>query len=208
MIPTDLTGKMLTTTGCIDVRAPQASDINVYDIALALSRLARFNGHGNRMWTVAQHSILVSHIAENQALADWKDERDARRLALCALMHDAAEAYIGDIIRPLRDTAADAIKELESWFQHALYNAHPAMMPQPAWQPRIKMADEIALATELYELFDLRADQHGICTPDIVAQATVYQNDFDPRCIMEDLLESSGLNETLAIFLSRLAWVL
>ncbi|MCC6597025.1 MAG: hypothetical protein IT477_10995, partial [Rhodanobacteraceae bacterium] len=87
----------LTTTGVrFDLRSPRAEDVRAYDIAQSLSRQNRFLGHTAPVdpYNVAQHSVLgAEHI-----LATTKDER----LAFEFLMHDAHEAYVGDIIRPLK----------------------------------------------------------------------------------------------------------
>lgn len=68
---------------------PKPEDMNLLDIAHALSNMCRFNGHTIRFYSVAQHSVIVSQNVE-------------RKYALQALMHDAAEAYCGDIISPLK----------------------------------------------------------------------------------------------------------
>lgn len=68
---------------------PQPEDIDIVDIAQALSMQCRFNGHVSQFYSVAEHCVLLSHQvpAEN---------------ALWALLHDATEAYVGDMIRPLK----------------------------------------------------------------------------------------------------------
>lgn len=63
-------------------------DVALVDIAVPLSRIPRFNGHTSRTYSVAQHSV---HVMERCP----KDP-------LVALLHDAAEAYLGDITRPLK----------------------------------------------------------------------------------------------------------
>lgn len=81
-----------TPRGRFDLSAPRAEDVRIEDIAYSLSRLCRFTGHCNRFYSVAEHSIYVAEIvAENRP--EW---------ALAALLHDAEEAYIGDISSPLK----------------------------------------------------------------------------------------------------------
>lgn len=64
-------------------------DVSLQDIAHSLANLCRFNGHTIEYYSVAQHSVLVSYLVREQH-------------AIGGLMHDAAEAYIGDIIRPIK----------------------------------------------------------------------------------------------------------
>lgn len=68
---------------------PQLEQIRIEDIAHALAGINRYNGHTRYYITVAQHSLLVSH---QVPAAD----------ALWGLLHDAAEAYLGDCISPLK----------------------------------------------------------------------------------------------------------
>ncbi len=70
---------------------PRPEDVCLEDIAHSLSNLCRFTGHTDtdRFYSVAQHSVICSTIVAPEA-------------ALLALLHDAAEAYLGDISRPLK----------------------------------------------------------------------------------------------------------
>lgn len=79
---------------------PERADIRLFDIAVALSRVCRYGGHAQHCYSVAQHSVLVSHLVH-------------REFALCALMHDAAEAYLGDVITPLKRVLGEAYARLE-----------------------------------------------------------------------------------------------
>ena len=88
---------MQTASGdAFDVLAPSARHILLADIAQALSRLNRFNGHSNRPWSVAAHSLLVSRIV-------YPDDPETR---LYALLHDAPEAYTGDLTSPTKAAVA------------------------------------------------------------------------------------------------------
>jgi hypothetical protein len=81
---------VLTASGRrFDLLAPRAADVDAQDVAHALARLGRFGGHARALWSVAQHSVLVSRLVP-------------RRLALAGLLHDAAEAYVGDMTAPVR----------------------------------------------------------------------------------------------------------
>ncbi len=68
---------------------PRPEDICIKDIAHALSHIGRFGGHTREFYSVAQHSVLVSlHVSQ-----DWSRQ---------GLLHDAAEAYVGDVVAPLK----------------------------------------------------------------------------------------------------------
>lgn len=78
---------------------PRASDIDITDIAHALSNLCRYGGHCRRFYSVAEHSVLVSQVV-------------APQFALEALLHDATEAYLVDLPKPIKDMLPD-YKEME-----------------------------------------------------------------------------------------------
>lgn len=73
---------------------PRPDDFNLLDIAHSLSMQCRYNGHVTNFYSVAEHSVLVSQVIEQ--------ETENRGLALWGLLHDASETYIGDMVRPLK----------------------------------------------------------------------------------------------------------
>lgn len=80
---------------------PNPEDIDIVDIAHALSMQCRYNGHVDRFYSVAEHCTLIAGWFLDQT-ADGLPDAQAQILALWALLHDAAEAYIGDMVRPLK----------------------------------------------------------------------------------------------------------
>ena len=93
--------KIQTYTGeFFDFSKPHPDMVNIWDIAHSLSNSCRFGGHTIHFYSVAEHSIILSNIVED------KDK-------LWALLHDATEAYIKDIPRPLKFYLGDTMKELE-----------------------------------------------------------------------------------------------
>ena len=73
---------------------PREDEVHIEDIAHALSLMNRFNGHTKYPYSVGQHSVLISKLIQKHG---WgKNEQ------LFGLLHDAAEAYIGDVIRPFK----------------------------------------------------------------------------------------------------------
>lgn len=86
---------ILTHTGVQFVLTnPTPEMVRFDDIAHALSRINRFTGHGRRFYSVAEHSVAVM-----RRVAELGGDRDEQR---AALLHDAAEAYVGDASSPLK----------------------------------------------------------------------------------------------------------
>jgi 5'-deoxynucleotidase YfbR-like HD superfamily hydrolase len=127
---------ILTRTGKrFDLLAPRAELISTIDIAHALSHVARFNGHTRHHYSVAQHSLLVASIVPDG-------------LQLTALLHDATEAYIGDMVRPLKALLPD-YSEIEHGIWLAIcdrFNIDPNLPTS------VHEADMMALATERRDL--------------------------------------------------------
>jgi 5'-deoxynucleotidase YfbR-like HD superfamily hydrolase len=74
---------------------PNEEQIRLEDIVVPLSRISRFAGHTSMHYTVAQHSVLATNLARLYGITN-------NTILLYVLLHDAAEAYLGDIAAPLK----------------------------------------------------------------------------------------------------------
>lgn len=128
-----------------DLAKPSADMVNTADIAHSLSMQCRFNGHTSEFYSVAQHCCLVADLvpAEHQ---------------LAALLHDATEAYVGDLVRPLKEGMRDFanghgdeclydLTERKVWL--AICQRFDL---DPHLPDCVKHADLVALATEKRDL--------------------------------------------------------
>ena len=117
---------------------PDPEQLDAGDIARALGNQCRFGGHCRAFYSVAQHSVIVSRLVEERG-GDAED-------AFAALMHDATEAYLGDMPHPLKHRSAlgAAFKAAEAHLEQVLH----ARFRIKADVPEIKAADRALLATE------------------------------------------------------------
>lgn len=118
-----------------DLLDPEPDQVSIIDIAHSLAAIVRFGGHARQRISVAEHSLFVSRIV-------------APEIAIHGLLHDAAEAYIGDITRPMKALLHDGA-ELEERILQVIYEKYGLDRTGiHAWGPRIKAADNIALKLE------------------------------------------------------------
>ncbi len=133
----------------VDLMDPQPEQICIEDIAWSLSRTARFNGAtgGEFTYSVAQHCVWVSMAVQRF----WN--KDAA-VALRALLHDAHEAYTGDIVTPMKqmDSLRAAITAIEERLQRVIHVALDVSCPVEAEMFIIKQADTLASIVEAYHL--------------------------------------------------------
>jgi 5'-deoxynucleotidase YfbR-like HD superfamily hydrolase len=133
----------------LDLLDPTPVDIEVEDIAHGLAFVARWNGQTRGDWpySVAEHSLLVEQIL---ALLD---PDAAPRWRLAALLHDAPEYVIGDMISPVKSAVGPAYGELDDRLSRAIHMRFglPAVLPANIKQ-RIKRADRISAWLEAVRL--------------------------------------------------------
>ena len=79
----------------INLINPKPEQISIYDIARGLSNNSHFGGHVPEFFSIAQHCDLVCHLMENE-------NKFSQEELLCGLLHDASEAYLGDMVKPLK----------------------------------------------------------------------------------------------------------
>ncbi len=166
-----MTGKM------VDLLEPDPATICIEDIAWGLSYQVRFNGHCRRPYTVGDHSIACADEAMRQGLPVL--------YVLGALMHDAAEAYLGDIVSPVKGLFRDAVKPVEDHLGDVIWQTLCPGLYDTCHTTDVKAIDTLMLATEAECLMPSRGRYYKnlpapsktisieVCDPIFVAEAFV-----------------------------------
>ena len=122
----------------LDLLDPSPLDIEIEDIAHGLARVARWNGqtHGAHIFSVAQHTLLVEAVLRQQS------PRVDHRVRLAAMLHDAPEYVIGDMISPFKAVIGGSYKLVEKRLLSAIHVRFglPAILPAEI-ERQIKTAD-------------------------------------------------------------------
>ena len=142
------------------VVSPKLEDIKMTDIVWSLSQIARFGGHTSRFYSVAQHSIEVAlRVIHEQSMGDgfFRPICEMSRIVREAILHDAAEAYLGDIPSPIKRHLPD-YRKLERRLDAAIRERFdlPAEI-----SPEIRVADLQALEAEANDLGFSTASEWG-----------------------------------------------
>lgn len=122
-----------------DLLTPRPEQVNIVTIAHALSQQNRFGGHTAHPYSVAQHSLVCLELARLWNLSP--------SVQLQALMHDAAEAYIVDVPRPLKALLGE-YKPIEAHIEHVIEHA----LHLPPREEVVKEIDEVVLIEEAHAL--------------------------------------------------------
>src|SRR5271165_3151922 len=129
----------------LDLIDPSPVDVEIGDIAHGLARVARWNGQtkGPEIFSVAQHSLLVEALFAASAPEPTQRER------LAALLHDAPEYVIGDMISPFKAAVGGEYKRVEARLMRAIHIRFGlAADLAPEVEKRIKAADRVAAYLE------------------------------------------------------------
>lgn len=138
-------GAIETFTGrLINPLNPNPAEIAIEDIARSLSMQCRFNGHCRRFYSVAEHSVNTAIVAEHLA-------PETRLVAVFALLHDASEAYLCDIPRPLKSEFPNYLN-WEKALSDIIYAKFADSTPSVSDSELVRRADDIMLVTEAAEL--------------------------------------------------------
>ncbi len=180
-MPADIGWIQTASGGRFYPLAPRVEDVKIEDIAAALSRNCRFTGHCSHFYSVAEHSVrVVDFLAE--------DTQDPEVL-MWGLLHDASEAYIADIARPLKQQPEFAFyRSMEKSVMDVITLAFRLPPLEP---PIVKAADTQCLALEAEELMPHREKDQWAWMP---PARWPKQSMFDPRRglgLAPDLAESA-----------------
>jgi 5'-deoxynucleotidase YfbR-like HD superfamily hydrolase len=167
----------------LDLLDPSPKDIEIEDIAHGLARVARWNGQtvGDHAFSVAQHALLVEEIA----VAMHPDL--TRRWRLAALLHDAPEYVIGDLISPFKSAIGIDYKAFETRLLEAIHRRFglPPSVPDRIAMA-IKSADRVAAfyeATGLAGFSEPEANRYFGMPRGVPASLRQRLEDLDPMPI-------------------------
>ena len=173
----------------LDLLDPSPLDIEIADIAHGLARVARWNGQttGTHAFSVAQHSLVVETIFTRLHPGAGIDER------MAALLHDAPEYVIGDMISPFKAIVGGDYKKVEERLEDAIHRRFSLAAPlAQGLKRKIKRADSISAYFEATRLAGFSEDEatkyfgrpRGFSPDNLVLEplsATQVQADFLKR---------------------------
>ena len=138
---------MTYTKKMFDPLQPNAEMIDIEDIAHALSMLCRANGHFKSFYSVGQHSI--------NCMKEAKAKGCSERIQLACLLHDASEAYLSDVTRPVK-AELPRYKEIETLLQETIWNK---WLGEPLIEEELKQVFDIDDAILAHEFLNLMGEK-------------------------------------------------
>jgi 5'-deoxynucleotidase YfbR-like HD superfamily hydrolase len=136
----------------VDTKKPDPATIRLEDIAHALGNICRFGGHSKRFYSVAQHAVFVCERVKRRGYGT--------RAQFAALHHDDAEAFLGDIPRPLKPLLGKKYKDLSDRMDRAIITALDLPVTvEDLHDARVKSADNWSLFVEADDLLPSKGKQ-------------------------------------------------
>lgn len=157
---------MTYTKKMFDPLRPDAALLDIADIAHALSMLCRANGHFKSFYSVAQHSINCMWEAKARGYSD--------RVQLASLLHDASEAYLSDVTRPVK-AELPRYKEIEGPLQEMIWNK---WLCEPLTEEERKQVFDIDDAILAHEFLNLMGEKLTDQTPEMASAPQFAFTDF------------------------------
>lgn len=144
-------------------------DIDIRDIAHALSMLVRYCGHVRSFYSVAEHSLAVSKLAGERMRVDWHHDPESDSVRIAAkwgLLHDASEAYLGEVCRGLkhRPGVMEVYRAAEERLSELIWEKFmdcPSDYRAPLEPVVIKPIDREICGTEMRQLMHRALDPDG-----------------------------------------------
>jgi len=140
-----------TRTGkLVHLLHPSPDEICMDDIAYSLSMQCRYTGHCDSFYSVAEHSILVQ---------EWlRCDGHCEYIQLLGLLHDAPEAYTGDISKPMKLALGKSVEVIEQRFMEAICASLEIETPTELQHAVVKKADNVLLATEVSRMMPSKGE--------------------------------------------------
>lgn len=163
-----------------DFLSPHPSSVSIRDIASSLARIPRWAGHTNYDYSVGEHSLWVCDCVEQLGGSPMD--------CLLGLLHDAPEAYTGDIARPLKNLLGDTFKQIERGIWDAISTrVFGRVVEIPSI---VKQADDTALVTEARDLFTFAPINRWVSRYDVRPASQVIRPSLCDDHVIDDFLDA------------------
>lgn len=149
---------------------PDASKIHIKDIAHALSMMCRANGHFSQFYSVGQHCVNCAVEAQARGYS--------KKVQLGCLLHDASEAYIADITRPVKPFLLNYM-DIEQQLQDLIYQKYLTSPLSSEEVMQVKQIDDLMLVCEFNALMRKPVFDHQ---PNMVGHIDLEQQNFESVC--------------------------
>lgn len=131
----------------VDIEFPQAETIRIEDIAHALSFLCRGSGQANIFFSVARHCVCCAQEARAQGFS--------REVILACLLHDASEAYMTDVPKPIKDNLIPQYRTYEDALLRVIYEKFVGRALTDEELSRVALIDRLLLQYDLKYLLNM-----------------------------------------------------